>query len=283
MFKRNIILSTIFSGLFQFLGAQTIPNSGFETWVQQGPGMVPTAWGTTPTSTKSTDAHGGSFAVQCKTDSFTDPMGNVKIMPGIIFLGKRGMGPNTPNLPGSPFNIRPDSFIGWFKYAPKGQDAFKVDVLFTKWNTTWNKQDTIGTAVYMGDAANNYTKFSMPIEYSSWATPDSVQISFGSGNPQNPELGSTLIIDDISFVTKPNASVKEQNIQFNVFPNPTNGIITINHNIAKTLDIYKLDGSRIKSYQIEGQENVQIDLSYLANGMYLISNNKNQHTTLIKQ
>jgi hypothetical protein len=209
-------------------------------------------------------------------------MGNVKIMPGILFLGMRGMGPNS-NLPGSPFNIRPDSFVGWFKYAPKGQDAFKADVLFTKWNTTWNKQDTIGKAVLMGDAAVNYTRFSIPVEYSSWATPDSVQISFGSGNPQNPELGSTLIIDDISFVTKPNASVKELNNQLNVFPNPTNGTITINHNIAKTLDIYKLDGSHIKSYQIEGQETLQIDISYLSNGIYLISNNNNQHTTFIKQ
>jgi hypothetical protein len=282
MFKRNIILSPLFSGLFQFLGAQTIPNSGFENWVQQGPGMVPTAWGNNPTATKSTDAHSGSFAVQCKTDSFTDPMGNVKIMPGILFLGMRGMGPNS-NLPGSPFNIRPDSFVGWFKYAPKGQDAFKADVLFTKWNTTWNKQDTIGKAVLMGDAAVNYTRFSIPVEYSSWATPDSVQISFGSGNPQNPELGSTLIIDDISFVTKPNASVKELNNQLNVFPNPTNGTISINHNIAKTLDIYKLDGSHIKSYKIEGQETLQIDISYLSNGIYLISNNNNQHTTFIKQ
>lgn len=283
MFKRTFILTTIFLGLFQFLGAQTIPNSGFENWVQQGPGMVPTAWGTTPTTTKSTDAHSGSFAVQCRTDSFTDPMGNVKIMPGILFLGMRGMGPQAPDLPGSAFTIRPDSFVGWFKYTPSGQDAFKVDVLFTKWNTTWNKQDTIGTAVFMGEAANNYTRFSFPIEYSSWATPDSVQISFGSGNPQNPALGSTLIVDDISFITKPNALVKELNNQLNVFPNPTNGKIFINHNIAKNIDIYKLDGTLIKSYPVEGQETVNIDLSLLANGIYMISNNKNQHTTLIKQ
>lgn len=282
MLNHKLLLTSIFFGLSQFSFAQTIPNSGFENWAQQGPGMVPTAWGTSPTTTKSSDAHSGSFAIQCKTDSFTDPMGNVKIMPGILFLGMRGMGPNS-NLPGSPFNIRPDSFVGWFKYAPKGQDAFKVDVLFTKWNTTWNKQDTIGTSIFMGDAVTDYTRFSMPIEYSSWATPDSVQIFFGSGDPQNAELGSTLIIDDISFVTMPNASLKVLNNQLNVFPNPTNGAITINNNIAKTLDIYKLDGSHIKSYQIEGQETVQIDLSYLSNGIYLISNNNNQHTTFIKQ
>jgi hypothetical protein len=282
MFKRTFLFTFIILGLSQSLFAQTIPNSGFENWVQQGPGMVPTGWGNSPTTTKSTDVHSGSFAVQCKTDSFTDPMGNVKIIPGILFLGMRGMGPNS-NLPGSPFNIRPDSFVGWFKYAPKGQDAFKVDVLFTKWNTTWKKQDTIATAVYFGDTATSYTRFSMPIDYSSWATPDSVQIYFGSGNPQNTDLGSTLIIDDIAFVTKPNASLNVLPNQLNVFPNPTNGTITINHNIAKKLDIYKLDGSQIKSYQIEGQETVQIDFSYLSNGIYLISNNNNQHTTFIKQ
>ena len=106
---------------------------------------------------------------------------------------------------------------------------------------------------------------------------------FGSGNPQNPALGSTLIVDDISFITKPNALVKELNNQLNVFPNPTNGKIFINHNIAKNIDIYKLDGTLIKSYPVEGQETVNIDLSLLANGIYMISNNKNQHTTLIKQ
>lgn len=283
MFKRTLLFAPIFFGLSQFTFAQTIPNSGFENWAQQGPGMTPTAWGNTPTTTKSTDAHSGSFAVQCKTDSFTDPMGNMQIIPGILFLGMRGMGPQAPNLLGSPFNIRPDSFVGWFKYAPKGQDAFKVDVLFTKWNTTWNKQDTIGSGVFMGDAATTYTRFSMPIDYSSWATPDSVQIFFGSGDPQNAELGSTLIIDDISFVTKPNASLKVLNNPLNVFPNPTSGTITINHNIAKTIDIYKLDGTQIKSYQIEGQETVRIDLSFLANGIYIISNNNNHHTTFIKQ
>lgn len=72
---------------------------------------------------------------------------------------------------------------------------------------------------------------------------------------------NSMAIDDINF----NESVK-------VYPNPSNGIITINSD-AITIDnaeLYDVSGRLVKSYMINGDTNYSTDISDLNAGLYIV-------------
>lgn len=67
-------------------------------------------------------------------------------------------------------------------------------------------------------------------------------------------------------------SIKQKQ-SFNIYPNPTNGIIKVDLNdLSKSMEIEIIDsyGRIIKSNQTKGQNSVEIDLSNYMSGLYLI-------------
>ena len=71
-------------------------------------------------------------------------------------------------------------------------------------------------------------------------------------------------------------------IDADVYPNPTNGQVSINSEVATQIYVYDLCGRQIMNTTIEEGYNV-IDISHLANGCYLMKTGNNKVVKLIKR
>jgi len=58
---------------------------------------------------------------------------------------------------------------------------------------------------------------------------------------------------------------------FNIFPNPTNNVLTINSPESFSLiEIYSLHGKKIRTYKTNGNKASEINISSLSNGIYML-------------
>lgn len=260
------------------LHAQTIPNAGFEIWSAfGGPIESPVEWSTGPSASKSTDMHSGTYALQLKTDTFTNPMTSLlDTIPGRAFTGTQGMGPGSQGVPGYAFTTRPDSLTAWCKYSPVGADTFVIRVLLTKWNSVSGSADIISDSHYLGQPSSVYQRISFPIMYLSPNLPDSatIEIMSSSSNPQSPIIGSELLIDDLTFVTNIPAALYDISgpsaLSIQCFPNPANDRLTINHVEAGQLSIVDINGKIMTTIQVPASRHLVLSTSSFANGLYFI-------------
>ena len=61
--------------------------------------------------------------------------------------------------------------------------------------------------------------------------------------------------------------------RFSIFPNPSHGVITLSGNAVRTdalIDVYNVVGDRVHAQKIMHTSNVQVDLSHLAQGVYVV-------------
>ena len=259
--------------IFQ-VNAQNIPNAGFESWSVVGPFESANGWGGPPSVSKSTDMHSGAFAIKLVTDTFTNPqLQTLDTLPGICYTGTQGMGPGNPGVKGYAFTDRPDSIIGLFKYAPNLNDSFIIKVDISRWDITNNVRENIGSAILSGAAANNYTRFSLPISYNSNAIPDSAVIELSNTNlipPAAAILGSVLLVDDLAFVTNATSGIKSNNqSEINLYPNPANEKLYFSNasSIIANVAIYNALGELVMSVQNQNLMN-GIAIETLNAGIY---------------
>ncbi|MDB5285008.1 MAG: hypothetical protein JWO06_4083 [Bacteroidota bacterium] len=216
-----------------------IPNAGFETWTSGSCTPLfttynyedPNSWGTINvltcqggafTTTKTADAHSGSYALQLSTISIF-----FQTAPGICATGT--VNQTTQNIDGGfAINTRPSFLKGWYKYAPSGTDQFSVAVNF--YTGAAISANVVGSGSFTTlAAANSYTEFTVPITYTSSATIDSAQITILCSYPdQNTaQAGSTAKVDDLFFVDCSSLNAANYSL---VGPACTqsNGTITVN-------------------------------------------------------
>ncbi len=191
--------------------AQNIPNAGFETWTSTGfPAyQVPTGWGNLNGSTwlggigvltceraSGADARTGSAAIKLTSKSVVG-LGDA---PGITVTGT--INTSTQALEGGfVYNQRPNTLEGWYKYTPATGDFFTVEVLIWRWDSQTNQREIIAEGAYtQSTATSTFSRFLMPLTYSSSATPDSARIFMISTDSDNIKLGSSLIVDDLQFL-----------------------------------------------------------------------------------
>ncbi len=63
----------------------------------------------------------------------------------------------------------------------------------------------------------------------------------------------------------------QENLELNIYPNPTNSLLTVEYNTNNlNIEIYNLAGSSVFSKQITATEKTQIDISKLAEGFYIL-------------
>lgn len=76
----------------------------------------------------------------------------------------------------------------------------------------------------------------------------------------------------------------DPNQSLTAYPNPTTGLITVTNSGALTFDIYDLNQQKVKSKRInQTQEKVNIDLSDLKPGIYILKTDRGQEIKIIKQ
>ena len=259
----------------------TIPNPGFESWTYN-PSPVyntPDDWTTLNPLTgalnvftcykDSSIVHSGNYSIQLVTKSVAG-----HTAPGLVTTGTVNAGSGSISG-GIPISSRPVALQGWFEYAPNGSDSAQMSISLTKWDAVGDSEILVGYGdYYAGSAVNSWSQFGTTITYLTNATPDTVLLLFFASGSSNPQIGSKLWLDDLSYSYYPLGIAKNQNTSINVYPNPaSNQIMFNNQNIqAKTLNLYSADGQLVKSVSLNEGINI-IDVKNIATGYYLIGAN----------
>ncbi|UOQ52681.1 T9SS type A sorting domain-containing protein [Hymenobacter cellulosivorans] len=233
-FLRFLLTALTSAGALTAASAQALPNGNFENWETRGATLAPVGWVTlddafglpisSGTVTRSSDKNGGQYAALLENKPY--------ILPGVTFPGVLAIGTNADpeaDLPGGvPFTGRPANMQ--FHYKLTGTTAASeiagVQVALTRWTGTETVIVAAGGAELA--PAANYTLETVPLEYESSATPDSIRIIFASGTSDEPTVGTALLIDDVVMTGTALATVNAaRNAAVSVSPNPSTGVFTL--------------------------------------------------------
>jgi|WetSurSiteA1Bulk_404760.scaffolds.fasta_scaffold11392_1 hypothetical protein len=205
-----------------------LENPGFEVWedVLVGGGDTirePAEWSSLKTSDnsslsslapvvckRSSEAHSGNYSVQ-----LTNIMSFI-VANGVATNGRVHPNANTSlaymftdtqnSLWNSPFTSRPDSVVGWFRYAPQADDSLQFKVAFHRGSGKMPDaafaDNWVGMAMFKSplNTDGKWVRFSVPVTYFSDETPQYVLVVLNSGNGFAPVAGSTVRFDDIEMI-----------------------------------------------------------------------------------
>ena len=197
--------------------AQTVANLNFETWANRstsvsGGAEAPTNWQTTDdvvsslvgvalpigtaTVSKTTDAHSGTYAARLETKTYALAGQN---FPGILVLGTR-LTDFGSLYSGVPYPARPTQMQYYYKLTRTGGTPDDGGVSVSLSRTTGGVSTDVALTSQLLPPVSAYTLVTVPLTYTSAATPDSVHIEIYSSTSATSAAGTTLFIDDITFV-----------------------------------------------------------------------------------
>ena len=272
--KTKITLSLFAMLITTLLGAQNVPNGGFEDWVDGDP----VDWTTSilGTITQTELSHSGSFAVKGQTDPAET------IIPELLS--------GYDNL-GIPISENYEQLSFFYKYIEDGSDKMIIVVIIADEDYV-----TLGTGVLeIEDAEETFTLAVVPIEYSATGTAAHAIIQillvdgFGSGPPS---VDSHFIIDDVELSggTTGVDDISKEEIAFTVSPQPADNRAKISINTQKSFsvlsfELFDLTGKKVADYRFEGidlgNNDRFIDVSNLNNGMYILKSEEGSLSTRI--
>ena len=284
--------------------SQQLENSGFEQWENVGTGEEePLSWSSTKTSdnsslnglapqviSRSTDAHTGTYAAKLvnKNVPFVNIVANGILTNGIIHTTTNPQDSYVYTDVNSsdhsqPFTSYPDSIVGWYKYAPQGNDVGNIQVLL---HGSYGQlpvdasTSIIALAEFDFSANSNWTRFSTPfIYYPTINNPAYILCNISAGDSTQAVANSELKIDDLELIyntTKiPDESTNSINVTYlNDHLQFSNVVNEINY------AIYNLQGQLMNIGKIDRyNRNVSITLEI---GIYFISIQSKDHHQSIK-
>ena len=284
--------------------SQQLENSGFEQWENVGTGEEePLSWSSTKTSdnsslnglapqviSRSTDAHTGTYAAKMvnKNVPFVNIVANGILTNGIVHTTTNPQDSYVYTDVNSsdhsqPFTSFPDSIVGWYKYAPQGNDVGNIQVLL---HGSYGQlpvdasTSIIALAEFDFSANSNWTRFSTPfIYYPTISNPAYILCNISAGDSTQAVANSELKIDDLELIyniTKiPDESTNSINVTYlNDHLQFSNVVNEINY------AIYNLQGQLMNIGKIDRyNRNVRITLE---SGIYFISIQSKDHHQSIK-
>ena len=284
--------------------SQQLENSGFEQWENVGTGEEePLSWSSTKTSdnsslnglapqviSRSTDAHTGTYAAKLvnKNVPFVNIVANGILTNGIIHTTTNPQDSYVYTDVNSsdhsqPFTSFPDSIVGWYKYAPQGNDVGNIQVLL---HGSYGQlpidasTSIIALAEFDFSANSNWTRFSTPfIYYPTINNPAYILCNISAGDSTQAVANSELKIDDLELIyntTKiPDQSTNSINVTYlNDHLQFSNVVNEINY------AIYNLQGQLMNIGKIDKyNRNVSITLE---SGIYFIFIQSKDHHQSIK-
>lgn len=261
------------------LQAQFIQNADFEAWT-----------GNDPNNWSSANQFTSGFMIYTCTPETANPHNGTKSLkltslsvlgnnvPGLLTNGTLGFNMTaTPPITitgGIAFTERPQSFKGWYTYAPVNTDNCMMIALLKKKNVVTNQSDTVGYATFIGaTAVSSWTEFTVDFTYNNSETPDTLQIVLLSSNPAATVVNSTLLIDDLyleggtigimPLMGEPEVKIFAVNKQIN-----------IETALNSQIEIFDLSGKRI--FNSQSQNKVEVfNASQFENQVVLVSVNSN--------
>lgn len=253
-----------------------IPNSGFESWTNQGSYFTPDGWWSANDSVQV----GNAYPVNRSTDHFPPNSGtysirienHTELLPswaavGIIWTGDF----SGNNNPAFAIQGHPVTLYGYYRFLPQGSDTFEIHIRLYAQGV-----DIGGGQFKTAEPVNVWQPFSLDL--SDYDTADSARImilSCYNNDAPEPSGNSVLFIDNLSFDSLVVDGTEKINKAMNVSvnPNPFNEQVSINvvagnDNVVLTLsdlngrELFVLSG--IKSQQA-------IDMQKFPPGLYLLS------------
>jgi hypothetical protein len=282
MFKYLSILFVFCLVSIRSIG-QNIPNSGFENWYEPSVGRfdyLPSSWSL---------ISGGVV----RYDS-------TKVWDKIAYSGKYSLiliNTSEPAILKStfPYKGRPSRFSFYFKYCPYSNlkpkpwayiDRFEVEVvLFSTVNgkrkNVAYKKSIYYSEEYTGYPMNEWSKYSIQLDYLLSIVPDSASITFRPTSTGAPATSSAqIVLDELKFEGGEITSVKNENSKVSqtfFFPNPTSGkgviVYTVMEPTNAIIEIFNTTGQLIsqqhQSHETSGTKQLPVSLLNLPPGFYI--------------
>jgi hypothetical protein len=211
--------------------AQSIPNSGFETWVNPNGYNVPDGWSTFNDATNSLNIFtcvkgipGSPGASYIKLTSKSVP--GLGVVPGMAVAGAVDLS-QTSTLGGFAYTDTPTSLNGKWQYMASGADMGYISVTFTKWNSGMNMREVVGEGyVDLEGMEMSWANFSIPITFTSSEAPDTCSITL-SASGDNPVANSYLYVDNLGFMGTTSVSESSNLLDTQIYPNPFENELTV--------------------------------------------------------
>lgn len=262
-------------------GQNSIPNPSFEQWVNNN---QPVGWHGLfidlfmqqfHTLSKTTDAQHGNFAARIETIEIT----YLGALPGLASISPIELdlmtGIKIKNA-GTPFTAKATKVSGYFKYLQQNNDTAAVIVTFTKWDNQMNRRDTLFIGGFLvNQPVNSYMPFNISVSLGA-QQPDSMNILLVSSASYYPQIGSALLVDNLS-VTIDNTGIEETfTLLGDAYPNPTSDYVIFNvPSFGKNhIEVYDSAGKCVMK-TTNDKQTFMLDFTTLNKGLYLVLINNN--------
>ncbi|HEY1045100.1 MAG TPA: T9SS type A sorting domain-containing protein [Bacteroidia bacterium] len=178
---------------------------------------------------------------------------------------------------------------------------FNVKLEFTKFNQFYNRSFVVCSIDSLMDTISNYRsyrnkwnfhKIDLKSHYKELATPDSCYIEFNCDIKYFGiyDFSQVLFLDNVLLTGSVDAQtfIQEQtfsNPEILVYPNPSNGLLNVDLSAVPDvmqLDVISMDGRSVLT-QNNLNEIVELDLSALTKGLYLLKITNSDNTQIFKE
>ncbi len=269
-FQNAKVGSTLIIDSLTFKGVTLQPalmNGDFEQWTENSIEKV-NDWYTQNQNDdvvkKTADAYRGNFAIELKT-YMGEENEQPKAQAGQLMTGYYPdcSTENCEPLGGYPFTNQSDVLEFYYKYASVGNDVATVNLYFK------NKTGMKGWYGYTQLPASDTYKY-VAIPFALSFVPDSVIIQIQSSEWStltSANIGSTLKIDDMHFLSQPLGMNNNLTKEIILYPNPTEQGFYLNGDLdIETVTIINLLGIEV----LKSNNKNYIDVSGLQKGSYMV-------------
>ncbi len=274
--KKVGILTLLVCGCVK-LYSQQLPNASFENWdilTDSSPhDDKPTDWNTinseldafsagalSPTCYQSSDAHSGSYSIMLET--VNPPFSGFPIVNGIATTGSI----NTSSYEvegGLPYTLRPDSLVGWYKCEPETGDFPTIEFVLKD-----AAGDTLGHARFEGSTTDItvWTRFSVPVVYSSSATPTEAVSLLSASDGFNAVAGSKLWVDDVELIFS--VGVEEESLEDLQVNYANEQLVWFTKHSVEEIKVVDLNGQLVENFTNLSTNSIPLQLT---SGVYLVT------------
>lgn len=278
--------------------AQTVPNSGFESWVTNSEGSVsysvPQSWipvdpfetylndlfgnpnYTIHSTTQTSTAHSGNYAVQMAVavSNTGDTIGGALFSAPTCLQLVNALFNGAPAT-GFPLAQRPANLNFYYKKNTVGNDTCGFEVIITKWNSTTHTRDTLMDQTRYMNTAANWTMYSFPLTYAFNEYPDTMLIAGGIyGNNGAYHIGTLFTVDDFTFSGNVPIGIEEHSklMEAVVYPNPFSETARIELHSRQlengTFELFDVLGNKVRGMDGLTGTGLTIDREGLPAGIY---------------
>jgi hypothetical protein len=192
-----------------------------------------------------------------------------------------------------PISSRPVLLSGHYKYTLVNsknsiQDSALAEVFLMKRNPSTHKRDTIGSGTMHFGAQPAYTRFELPLKYTSAVIPDSIAVIFRSSlyqftNCDADGLGNCnyFYIDNLALASSTGMEEGDPEL-LKIYPNPVNSVLTVRRAAGKmTIVIYNATGELLREYPPASVTSLNLEM--VPQGIYFLKISTQEGRSVVRK